>query len=932
MKLSLSPLRAGRRAHGRPRPHLPTPTRARSGLRLRVAVCAAVVAALSVVSCASDEVVAWQSPPADGGVALPQGDAGAAPALCGNAVLDDGEGCDDGNAASGDGCSDACEVESAPAGGCPGTAITLTAPSAGERAGSVVADTTGFGSSFDSATCGGGNGKDAVYSVTSDIAGRARVVLDAKFDAYLALRSICGDAKTESACEPVPVGGGKSQLVFPVAAGQTMFIVVDGVAGESGAFRLDVEIDATTCGDGVAQWPEQCDDANTTSGDGCSPACTLETPLSLPGKCPGATYAFAGDPSSPKTVSFAGDTSALASTASSLGCSSGGGKDQVYAITPTISGSLRSVLRASYPDAQLHARSECFTSQSQMDCREQPLAGVPFDMTIPVVANRTYYVFVDGSSGSGGGRYTLDVTLAPAACGNGVVDPTEECDDGDVADGDGCSAACALEPAPAGLDACPGAPLALAPAGGAGGDPLAVRTFRTTASTSLLTSGVEGGCGSGPATKDAVYSFVAPYDGWIDAQATGAFDVVLDLRADCVAESTKSSPGISCSDADRGNGTERVSGAIEAGETYTLVVKGGLPTADNEGPFTLEGAIRPAVCGDGIIEGGEECDDGGTDPGDTCDATCHIEPLSDPPTRTTCANAEPIDLTETTPGVYEASVVGGNWNAPSSAYFSAPCAGAGHEVFFTVTPPIDGIVVAKTVSSYAVSLGARPACPPSTSTGFITCSDHRTPAGESIAFAATAGTKYWIIVDAPRASDRGRFTLDVSVKGESCGDGLVSGAEQCDDGNVGAGDGCSPACGLEAVSGVDACPGAPLALTGTGSEVRSKVFTFSTAALSASTAGTCGGNSREGVVAVTSDVAGTARALLEGAWPSVLYARSACADGSTELDCDEADLAKPNATVREITFPIAAGVPAYVFVDGLSGGAGPATLSLTVTP
>jgi cysteine-rich repeat protein len=32
------------------------------------------------------------------------------------------------------------------------------------------------------------------------------------------------------------------------------------------------------------------------------------------------------------------------------------------------------------------------------------------------------------------------------------------------------------------------------------------------------------------------------------------------------------------------------------------------------------------VCGNGVLEGDEECDDGNTVPGDCCDATCHFEP------------------------------------------------------------------------------------------------------------------------------------------------------------------------------------------------------------------------------------------------------------------------------------------------------------------
>src|SRR5207244_10963661 len=33
----------------------------------------------------------------------------------------------------------------------------------------------------------------------------------------------------------------------------------------------------TTCGDGVVESPEECDDGDTTSGDGCSATCQLES-------------------------------------------------------------------------------------------------------------------------------------------------------------------------------------------------------------------------------------------------------------------------------------------------------------------------------------------------------------------------------------------------------------------------------------------------------------------------------------------------------------------------------------------------------------------------------------------------------------------------------------------------------------------------------
>lgn len=822
---------------------------------------------------------------------------------------------------------------SAPKSTCPGTVIPLTTGASEQRVGSVTGDTSANGVlSQDSPTCGGGNGKDVVYAITSDVQGQAHVKLDAAFDALLYVRTACDSPTTELQCKTVPVGGGKTEISFPMMKNQTAWVVVDGVAGTSGTFTLDVAIGATKCGDGVAQYPEQCDDGNTSAGDGCSSACQLETPLAGAGKCPGATYNLAG-PTSPLAtakVSFAGDVSQLASTAGAFGCGGGSGADQVYAITPATSGALTVELHASFPDSLLHARGECFTSASELDCREGPIASVPTRMTFPVVAQKTYFVFVDSDKtpASGSGLYTLDVTLAGATCGDGVLQSPEQCDDGNQAIGDGCAADCTLEPAPAGIDTCPGAAITLAP-GATPSDPM---TYRTTASTALLTSGVKSCVGQAD-RKDAVYTFVAPYDGWLTAKAAADFNVVVDLRTNCVLESVSSSAGsVACGSSDQGDGTERLEGPVAAGTTYYVVIDGGFSNTNKEGVFTLDMSLRPSVCGNGVIEGGEQCDDGATSNGDGCDATCKLEPT--PTSRTTCANAEALALTETTPGSFRATAAGGNWNLPGGGYFSAPCAGAGKEAYFTVTPPIDGVIVAKVDASYNVSIGARSSCPPNTGGGFLACSNKSSgPGGEAFAFAATAGTKYWIIVDAPGAKDLGSFSLDVTLQSASCGDGLAGGVEECDDGNLAPGDGCSPTCTLEPMTDTDTCPGHAVALTGAGATTtRTKVISLSTTSLTSSYGGTCGGTGRDGVVAVTSDIAGTMTAQLTASWATTLYARTSCADASSELGCKAYDPAKPSETTREITLPVQPGIPTYFFVDGIGSASGAATLNLTVTP
>ncbi len=897
---------------------------------MRSATLGGVVAVTTLACSTADEILAWEETP-DAGTSVMPGthtEAGAPSAVCGNSVLEGDEACDDGNVASGDGCSATCTMEVAP-NLCPGTVLPLSGSGASKRTASVSGDTSERPLGFDSPSCGGGNGKDVVYAITSDVQGQARIRLDAAWDALVYVRTACADPKTELTCKNVPVGGGRTDIRLPVAKNETLYVVVDGVGGKSGPFQLDVEIGATSCGDGIAQYPEQCDDGNTKPGDGCDATCQLETPSAAAGKCPGASYTLVGSPTGPTKISFGGDIGILANTMGAFGCGGGLGPDQVYAITPTIAGAITAELHASYADSLLHVRAECFSSATELDCKEGPLSSVPTRTTFPVEAQKTYFIFADTDTSAskmaaGSGLYTLDVTLTAATCGNGVIETPEQCDDGNTNDGDGCSATCSLEPPPAGLDSCPGAPITLVPAAGG------AMTFATTASTASLTPGVKS-CG-GTGKNDAVYTFVAPFDGWLTARAKASFNVVLDLRTNCELESVSGTTGsVACGNDHGGDDDEIVNAPIVGGTTYWVVVDAATANTNKEGVYSLSLAMKPSVCGNGIIEGGEACDDGANAPGDGCDPSCKLEPP--PATRVSCTTAEDIPLVEGAPGKYAAAVSGGNWNLQASGAFAAPCgATAGKEAYYTVTPPISGVLVANVDATYDITPGVRLSCPHS-GTGFLTCSNRsQGPGGERLAFAVTAGTKYWIILDSPNAKANGSYSMTLSLESASCGDGVVSGAEQCDDGNLASGDGCSPTCQIEPLVGIDTCPGHAVSLTGVGSATRQTQVTVSTATLASNYGGTCGGSDRDGVVAVTSDIGGTLVAQLTSTWPAVFYSRSTCTDSSTETKCSKADPAKPSDTLREISIPVTANTPVYLFIDGLAGASGPANLSLTVTP
>lgn len=48
------------------------------------------------------------------------------------------------------------------------------------------------------------------------------------------------------------------------------------VDGDGCSRDCELEVSRPRCGDGIVQWPEQCDDGNNLDGDGCSQGCQIE--------------------------------------------------------------------------------------------------------------------------------------------------------------------------------------------------------------------------------------------------------------------------------------------------------------------------------------------------------------------------------------------------------------------------------------------------------------------------------------------------------------------------------------------------------------------------------------------------------------------------------------------------------------------------------
>ncbi|AKU99988.1 Multiple EGF-like-domain protein 3 precursor [Labilithrix luteola] len=864
-----------------------------------------------------------EKPDADAGQPVPDDE------QCGDGHVGKGEQCDDGNNASGDGCSATCTVESAgPADLCPGTAISLSGTGADPRKGSVTGTTAMTYGQY-SGTCGGGNGKEAVYVVTSDVTGLLTAKLTSVFDSLLYARRTCDDAKTEASCNDTAGNQGGEQIKIAVSQNQPVYLFVDGYAASSGDFTLDIQVDTAFCGNGIAEAPEVCDDGNTLAGDGCAADCTFEAGGILD-DCPGQGFVISGTGTAPRKVSFAGTTTGLKSnTVSPLLCT-GAGYNTIYSITPDVNGSLTAKLVASYDNATLHIRTECDVADTQLDCKEATDPLQVLEITVPAVAGLPHYVVVDSSSSTYNGAYALDVTLTPATCGNKVLDGAEQCDDGNTTAGDGCGADCKLEPVPPGTDNCPGAALPLA--ADVGGTYSGVVTGSTAnLAADLKPKTAQGGCSTANTAKDAVYVVTSPISGKLTATVSGSFDSMVYVRTACDADAAAFTD-LACAGSIDGNGAETLTAPILANTPVYVVVDGEATAA--AGVFELRLSVAPGTCGNGELEGGETCDDGNQADGDGCSAACQLEAVTG---HDTCANAEAIALAAVGDGTYSATVVSGTTNLTHDQTFTG-CASAGRDAIYQIVAPIDGVVTASVpVAGFNVSLGARTAatCPTSTTgTAPLVCANASSDDGlEEISFSVVAGQTYDLIVDGTTATEFGPFTMLVRVRPPGCGDGLLSGTESCDDGNLVTGDGCSPTCTVETLAGIDTCPGYTMSLTGTGTEPRVGVLTIDTSGLVANYAGSCGGSSKDGVVVVVPPIDGKLTAKLTGITDQpVLYVRTGCNDPTTEKACDD-DQPNASTTSRDISISgVKAGTPYYLFVDGYNGSAGVARLNVTVTP
>lgn len=560
-------------------------------------------------------------------------------AVCGNGWIEAGETCDDGNTAAEDGCSEACAVEAGYR--CPEAGKTCEKEANGgeEPGGETPVPKCGDGKLGQNEACDDGNNVDG-DGCTSDCRVESGFACPSPGDVCERLPR-CGDGKLgqEEACDDGNNADG------------------DGCTSDC---RLETGYKCPiagqlctkeTCGDGIKDSGEQCDDGAynvaysvSRTGEDCGMNCRWahycgdsvvdEIDRENGEECdegePTPT-AYNGCSYMCKRVNFCGDGKVTheeecddENLVNGDGCSAG------------------CTLEAHFLCEEVDGRSQCreiLCGNGRLDAHE--------------TCDDENRVSGDGCSTNclleRGWRCTTSSDGKPCfTVGNGVIDTDtgEECDDGNVEDGDGCSATGMVEPGwicPVAGERCRAKACgdgiraygeACDDGNTADGDGCSWRC-RVEKGYLCLEEGkpcVKGRCGDGIVQEgEACDNDVVESGAPADKDGCSSTCTIEPYYA-CLAE------GGACQRVTCGDGTIAVSEGYVTYETCDLGSTDGVSLNDGKNGCTdtctiVEGwhcddegkNCKQGICGDGVLDAGEACDDGNHTPADGCSPDCKLE-------------------------------------------------------------------------------------------------------------------------------------------------------------------------------------------------------------------------------------------------------------------------------------------------------------------
>ncbi len=399
------------------------------------------------------------------------------------------------------------------------------------------------------------------------------------------------------------------------------------------AFNACVEgfCQATSCGNGVVDATEACDDGNIDGGDCCAVNCQLE---------PDCEIEPNGQITSPNTLPSSGTMKAQ--------------------IIPAGDGDYFRFTVANTSDVQLeifegYSGSSCPTAHTAIELVHPMFGTIASDLddgpggcsrihAFPDAGARrltpgiNYYIHVWRPDGLELPAYHLVLTTI-AECGDGVKEGTEQCDDGNTTDRDGCSSSCVLDtswemepnncPMPNGLYDLGIQDMLVSGAISPIGDKDCF-AFTLPARADVAFETFDG---SGPGSCNAIDTQLQLYDAncgsplgtaqdWGGIGACAKLDPAFDNQVRHLSAGTYAI----CVN-DSGN-DDTISGHTLLGTVTALCgnqIEEGTETCDH-GPGGSSSCSpdcqRYPRCGDGFRDNPEACDDGNTLSGDGCNNNC----------------------------------------------------------------------------------------------------------------------------------------------------------------------------------------------------------------------------------------------------------------------------------------------------------------------
>ena len=723
--------------------------------------------------------------------------------ICGDGQRLDPEECDDGNAAFADGCAVDCRREidlgesgdfegmlgvgetrwfnltlaretqvsltvTGPEDVCPGDApLALFALEGGARA--LVAESEALAGCGEVATRLG----PGTYQVRVDNAG------EVAFEPYVLRVELIAALEIGAACDVAETGG----------------FCPTGAVCES--LDDDTLTCVTVCGDGIVAGDEACDDGNSDGGDGCDARCRVEADfIGQGGQREGG---FEPGDSDVWTLAIATPSRVIAYTS--------GGDAQCPGDTEI---TLRRV------DSQTGEATVVADDDdggeglcSRIDVRLEPgdytIEVGPF---VDVEGIASYVLTVEIIALAGLGEacepgtcidgYVCAGEAEPscaAICGDALVVSPEICDDGNTAFADGCAVDCRTE-----IDVT---------GGGSFEDALAPGEHRwfnlDLAREARITVDLTGADGACPVEAAAVL-FAIEAGARLEVGRAGdgdhdecpdAFELLgagrYQIRVDNTGDAALDPYALLVA----------VAPALDVDEPCAVDEAGGFcPTGTACGPDGVEAPTCLAICGDGIVLGDEQCDDGATEPGDGCDPGCVLE-------------------ADIGPG---GGVVDGGFGRDDYDEWTLALDGPARVIAFTSDGdngcPGDTVLTMRAIDPETGDESVVARNDDDRSGRFTLCSrvDIRLEAGEYTLMVEAYGENgidaYVLTVrvipvvelgdDCDAAGEIticGPGTACVGgVCGPVCGDGVVTAPEICDDGNGTPGDGCDEMCRIEGVT------------------------------------------------------------------------------------------------------------------------------------